>query len=177
MSRAPCGLGRDRGRTDDVDHRHVLGVTARDRIDRAELADPERRAQHADASHPGIPIGGIARAELVRTSHPVDRRMVFNVVEHGESEITGNAEHAVDAGFGQSVEKVVGNRVGGHAISQSLNHCMNKGAKRMDPAAAKRWRSSTREQRATRFQPSSCPQSPAAACSRKDHRRLRTLRA
>jgi hypothetical protein len=40
------------GCADDVQHRHVLGVAAGDRVDGAELADAEGRAERGDPAQP-----------------------------------------------------------------------------------------------------------------------------
>jgi len=111
VDRAALGLCCERRCADDVHHRHVLGVAAGDRVDGAELADAEGRAQRGHAAHPPVAVGGVPGVQLVRAAGPAHRRVVGDVVEHREGVVAGDPEHAVDAQLGQPVDEMVGDPV------------------------------------------------------------------
>ncbi len=111
VDRAAQGLCRERRCADDMHHRHVLGVAAGDRVDGAELADAEGRAQGSHAAHPPVPVRGIPGVQLVRAPGPPHRRVVGDVVEHREGVVARDPEHAVDAQLGQPVDEMVGDPV------------------------------------------------------------------
>ena len=118
MNVAGC-LRRRGGRTHDVDHRHMLGVRAGDRVDRAQLADPERGAHGAEAADARVSVGGVPGAELVGAADPLDRRMLLDVVEHRQREVARHPEQVVDAGFAEAVEQVAGDVRFPHAHIQA----------------------------------------------------------
>ncbi len=113
MRRAARALDRGRRRTDDMDHRHALGVAPGDAVDGAQFADAECSAHHTQAAHASVAVCCVCRAQFSAATDPVDIGMGLDAVEHGEGEIAGHPEHALDPERGQAVEEVVGDGVAG----------------------------------------------------------------
>ena len=103
----PGGQGRG---ADDVHDGHGLGVGARDRVHRGQLADAERGDQGADPPLPGVAVGGVAGALLGGHADPGQAGPGGDGVEDGQVVVTGHAEDRDHAGFGQAGQQVTGHR-------------------------------------------------------------------
>ena len=111
------GGGRRGRRAGDLDQRYVLGVGARDGVDRAEFAHAERRDQRGHAPGTGVAVRGVPGAQLVRGPDPLLAPLGEQVVEQGEAEVAGNAEQVLDAQLVQSPGEVLRNGHGLHGPS------------------------------------------------------------
>ena len=108
MMQSPTGALRVfRRPADDVHHRHMLGVTARDRVGRGKLADSECGYHSRHSTQPAVSVGGIAGIELVGVADPPDVGVGDDVIEEFEVVVAGDSEDFGNAEFYQAVEQVV----------------------------------------------------------------------
>lgn len=94
------------GHPGEMEHRQVLGVGARDRVERAQFADAIGGAQRRQPTDPGIPVRGVARVELVAAPDPRDVGVVDDRVLDWEGEVARDTEDGVDADVVEAVEHV-----------------------------------------------------------------------
>jgi hypothetical protein len=95
---ALCGRGR---RANDMDDRHVLGVRARDPVDRAELPHAVRGQQRSGTVDAGVAVRRVRGVELVGIADPGQLLTVKNMVQERQVVVARNTEHMPDADFGQ----------------------------------------------------------------------------
>src|SRR5581483_2000388 len=113
MMQRPAAALRVFGRpADDVHHRYMLGIAARDGVGRRKLADTECRYHSGHSAQSPVTVGGVAGVELVRVAHPPDVRVGDDVVEELQVVVAGNTEDFGDAEFGETVQQVVTDGVG-----------------------------------------------------------------
>ena len=80
------------GPSDDADQRQVLAVRAGDGVEHAKAANGERHDARADATRPGVAVGGVPGVQLVAAADVGEARLGDEVVEEGEVEVTGDGE-------------------------------------------------------------------------------------
>src|ERR1700733_10875451 len=119
----PRALSVFRRAADDVHHRHVFGVAARDGIGCRKLADPECGYYSRHSTQPTVSVGGVSGVELIGVADPAQTRMGDDVIEELQVVVAGYAEYFGDAEFGQAVQQVITDGVGRlRCVRRSSSH-------------------------------------------------------
>ena len=92
----------------DHDNRRFLGIGPRDRIAEAQPTHAIRHTDRANAVHPGIGIGGKARAVLAGTADQPQRAFFHHRVE-GQHVVARDAKDVADAVCSQAADQVLSN--------------------------------------------------------------------
>src|SRR5438270_1804347 len=111
VHRSPGALRVFGRAADDVHDRHVLGVTARDRIGRRKFTYAECRYDGGHSAQSPVPVGRVTGVELVGAAYPPDGGMCDDVVQKCEVVVAGDAEDLGDSEFGEAVQQVVADGV------------------------------------------------------------------
>jgi hypothetical protein len=92
---------------DQMEDRYVLGISAANAANRAELAHGVGGADCANATNAGVAVGRIGGVELVAASDPAQSRIGANSVIDGESKVSGDAEDVFHAEVMQARKHVL----------------------------------------------------------------------
>lgn len=94
-----------------MQHFDVLGETAGDTVQGAELADTVSGNQAAYlVSVAGVTVSGVGGVQLVTVAHPpegIGDRVVVQVLQQGQVEVTWHTEHGLCTTREQSAEHVL----------------------------------------------------------------------
>jgi hypothetical protein len=107
VNQGAARLGRNGRHTDQVKDREVLGIGARDAVQRAQFTDAVGRADCADAADSGVTVGGIGCIQLIAAPNPVDVRIVDDGIVHGKGVVPGDPEDIVNPNGFQASKDVL----------------------------------------------------------------------
>ena len=84
---------------DNMHHRHILRERASDRVNSRELPHAECGDHGSYAVHSRVPVGRVARVQLIGVADPVQRIMPRNVIQEFQVEITRNPKNILNMQF------------------------------------------------------------------------------
>lgn len=85
--------------TDNADDRQILTVGSSDTVDNTETSDGESDHNCTDAFPSGVPIGSISCVDLVAATNIIDARLIQEVIEQDEVEVSRHSEDIVASDF------------------------------------------------------------------------------